>query len=191
MKTRVINFLIMIICLAINVNAQSTIHSDVKTFDLKGKVKKCTYTQCSTPPGETICSFSLSGKYEPSSIVGKTKIDRDEKGRIIMIKNMTSDGEGGVVESLTYNEKGLVSEVYVMVITQKVPLIETLYKYTYNASNRISKCEKNSMNNLTDKVETSTYLYSYTKIDEKGNWTERTVTNDGKKEIERRSLVYY
>ena len=28
-------------------------------------------------------------------------------------------------------------------------------------------------------------------IDEKGNWTERTVTNDGKKEIERRSLVYY
>ena len=47
------------------------------------------------------------------------------------------------------------------------------------------------MNNLTDKVETSTYLYSYTKIDEKGNWTERTVTNNGEKEIERRSLVYY
>lgn len=170
-------------------NAQSPIHSDVKTFDLIGKVKKCNK---STPHGNSMYSFSPSGKYEPSPVIGKEKIDRDEKGRIELIRTITSGGDDGYVKSFTYNDKGLVSEVYTMIIMQNVSAVEELNKYTYNASNRITKCEQFIMNNMTGKKELSTYSYRYTKIDEKGNWTERIVTNEvGKKDIEKRSIVYY
>ena len=186
-----------------NTKFSKTQYTDLSVFELKGRVKSCTYSGHHTPFCIDGADLNHSFEFSPDGkLVMKDpskKFKRDKMGRLEKIDDYTIDyDEKGRVKSTlctyflffalcsdrchyTYDEKGRVSQID----------IEDVTASGTNLAEIIADAIVNTMEN--DK-EYHTYMYTYTKFDSKGNWIERTVIDNLGEvmgETEYRTITYY
>ena len=148
-------------------------------FELKGKVKKCTWIY---DGWNVVRTFDENGFWKTNdgqslSSIYPSGITRDSQKRITKGK-MDADGNG---ETYAYNADGSKKS----------------YNYAYfdEVNNETYKYDdKGVMTSMTSAGPDGEWKTSFTisKTDEHGNWTERkTKANDGSTSVEKRKIEYY
>lgn len=159
---------------------------DLKFFDLKGHVKKC--TQIEDEPTLTYL-FDEQGNCteitEPYANV--TKIVRDDKGRITRLDKIDALSRGFAI-IYEYSPEGTIAKQSCDAMPDGM---SHEFHFTYDAKGRV--IEQKGWNDGVGDIE---YKYKYTQEDAKGNWTERekSIIPDGEEPvvtIERREIEYY
>jgi len=139
-------------------------YTEVNTFDLIGKVKKCTYED------GHIIEFDKNGKY-----ITNCTISYDTKGRIIQ-ESLAKDMGRYKYE---YDASGRVAVRKSLLFS-----VETKDKYYYGTNGRIEKCS------TTNNVSTSESIATYSdyRNDSHGNWISRKKNG---RVIETRTIEYW
>lgn len=172
---------------ALTVSAQS----DLATFDLKGKVSSCTWTNQGS---SYTYSFNTAGRW--TGVNGKAlsaaqiTVERDSKGRILSYSEEIEEYYYSQVRTFKYDTAGKVASFH-----DENPEVDDVATYTYDTNGRIiketHKREVIEMGAEESVHDTYSYTYTYLASDPKGNWTKRKVTgNDGGSWTETRTIVY-
>ena len=198
---------------------------DVKSFGLVGNVKKVTVTVCDLVPEGEInpwedstqsLEFDENGRvlkdrfdnlYEYDEkgnfikgVSEKTKMQRDEKGRIVLYENWKDDEDDeGFTINIKYDENDRMTKV-------EIGAWESMVDQTYTFSDDHIYPDSGNWEAEDEGDHYSTVMtYTYKKFDSHGNWTEREIHTVSKhtvedepevdiedtKSIERREIVYY
>lgn len=167
-------------------NSPSTVASfysaDLKAYDLRGKVKKCTwkgsYVDTDYLPilkysnGESITDFTQDGKLQMKN----WEIIRDSYGRITKLVSELS-----LYYELYYDEKGRLVK-----LKRALPQLERLanyYYYSYDSSDRITSSGEDPNN--------PTFRFEYIQSDSNGNWTKRIEKSQLGDITHTREIEYY
>lgn len=179
---------------------------DLTAFDLKGKVKQCTwvnhkagciYKGFSNGTNKEVLLFSQTGrclKWNGGTFVKMggnalySECSRDAKGRITSGELYTAyHNPGSGEDTFAYNAKGkLAKHTY----EDAGVSIETTFVYGAdgNVSSTLSKIEDYN----TEKTSSIKVTYTVQAKDAKGNWTKRLAKRtNGTSWVETRTITYY
>lgn len=181
---------------------------DLAAFDLKGKVKLCTwvnhkagciYKGFSKEENKEILVFAQNGRclkwngapFAKEGVMGNALYngcERDKKGRIVYGPLYTAFwNPGSADDTFVYNAQGkLAKHIY----EDAAMLIETTFAYDArgNVVSTTSKLEDAN----TEKTSTIKVTYTIQAKDAKGNWTKRLAKRtNGSSWIETRTITYY
>ena len=169
----------------------ATAQSDLATFDLKGKVSSCTWTN---QGNSYTYSFNAAGRW--TGVNGKAlsaaqiTVERDSKGRISSYSKEIDCFPFNCSYSYTYNTAGKVAT-----FSDNDPEMGEVTTYSYDTNGRViketHKRELTEMGSEETEYETFTYTYTYLASDAKGNWTKRKGTgSNGGSWTETRTIKY-
>lgn len=169
----------------------ATAQSDLATFDLKGKVSSCTWTN---QGNSYTYSFNATGRW--TGVNGKTlsaakiTVERDSKGRISSYIEEIEEYYYSQSRTFKYNTAGKVATMH-----EENPEVDDIATYTYDTNGRITKeTHKIGITELgaeETQYETTTTTYTYLASDAKGNWTKRKGTgSNGGSWTETRTIKY-
>ena len=183
-------------------NISNTYH-DVVAFELKGKVKRCKWTSDGVIDGYEMTfdnkgKLSSIGKYGDETIYD---IKHSEKGYLTSIK---SSDEMIKHREFEYSNNKLTKTKLSVTAgkVESVSIFETIFSSVvssflefdrvtefFYSNNIIVKCI--SITKDSEKEEKDILNYSNYKYDKHGNWISRTVKENGKSYIEKRTIEYY
>ncbi len=161
----------------------SSEYSDVKVFDLRGKVKSC----------EMVENHSLFSIYK----VNQGILHFTPEGMLVLndhdrIKRDDNDRIEEIDDYIFYYDENNRLEKTVYFISFFMASIIDEYSYTYGSKGLVIRIEREEYSELLgDEMSNTTFQYEYLQFDSHGNWTERTVTHDGTTETEKRMITYY
>ena len=163
----------------------SSEYSDVKVFDLRGKVKSCEMVD-----NHTLFTFYTANQgilhFSPEGMlinIKNDRIKRDDKDRIEEI-----DGY-----AFQFDENNRVEKTGCFIT---ILFASGSYEscYTYDSKGLVMRIEREYTELIGfefTEMSNTTFQYEYLQFDSHGNWTERTVTHDGTTETEKRMITYY
>jgi len=181
---------------------------DLALFDLKGKVKQCTWINhkagClqygfSKTANKEVVTFTQAGRCQKWNDIlfaaqGRSGnalhngVERDAKGRTVsgsLYNGFYAPGSGE--ETFEYNNKGKLAK---FTYEDAGAMVETTF--LYDADGKMSSSTSSIEDMMQDKNQSITVTYQVQNTDAKGNWTKRKATpSAGASWIEFRTIVYY
>ena len=166
---------------------------DLALFDLKGKVKQCTWVNhkagClqkgfSKTANKEVITFSQAGRCQKWNDILFAAQGRSGNALHNEIKR---DAKGRTVYGSLYNGKGKLAK---FTYEDAGAMVETTFEY--DAEGKMSSSISSIEDMMEDNTSKITVTYQVQNTDAKGNWTKRLAKSSaGASWIEFRTIVYY
>lgn len=207
MKTKIFLKTLMVLLFTVLPGIASA-QGDLALFDLKGKVKQCTWVNhkagClqkgfSKTANKEVITFSQAGHCQKWNDIlfaaqGRSgnalhnEIKRDAKGRTVygsLYNGFYAPGSGE--ETFGYDAKGKLAK---FTYEDAGAMVETTFEY--DAEGKMSSSISSIEDMMEDNTSKITVTYQVQNTDDKGNWTKRLAKpSAGASWVEFRTIVYY